>query len=229
MERKQFIRRLQSFAKDKSVRVSFLGGDVHCCAAGKLFSKNLRDEEESDPNFMVQLVSSAIVNIPPPSILLSYLNQSSGVIPFEGNVQEEMYDLFHFSPNGNQVTFVFFLSFSIADHSFFFLQRHNKKLMGMRNYSIGCFDDSTSSLVHWLQVEEKVGIVGTKGYQVEVPKLIQGSVGHELHSGNAKKHLLVQSSSLISLSSRTTPRRFRTFYTLGKKLIGFSSPWNCLR
>lgn len=121
MERKQFIQRLQAFARDQSVRVSFLGGDVHCCAAGKLFSKDMRGAEESDPNLMVQLVSSAIVNIPPPSILLSYLNQSSGVIPFEGDVQEEMCDLFHFSPNGNQVTFVLFSRISLLLIFFHFL------------------------------------------------------------------------------------------------------------
>lgn len=91
-----------------------MGGDVHCCAAGKLFSKGMTHQEENDPYLMVQLVSSAIVNIPPPIILLAYLNETSGNILFEGDVQEEMYDLFHFSPNGNPVTFVFLFCFSIC-------------------------------------------------------------------------------------------------------------------
>lgn len=95
---------MQNFAKDKSVRVSFLGGDVHCCAAGRLYSKNLMHKEEKDPYLMVQIISSAIVNLPPPQILLTYLNQNSCYINFEGDVQEEMYDVFYRSPNGNSVS-----------------------------------------------------------------------------------------------------------------------------
>jgi hypothetical protein len=61
-------------------------------------------KEKKDPHFMIQIVSSAIVNVPPPQILLAYLNQNSCYINFEGNVQEEMYDLFTHSPNGNLVS-----------------------------------------------------------------------------------------------------------------------------
>ena len=104
VERKQFIKRLQVYAQEKSVRVSFLGGDVHCCAAGRLYSKDKTQDEERDPYLMIQIVSSAIVNVPPPQILLTYLNQNACYINFDGKVQEEMYDLFHTSPNGNQVT-----------------------------------------------------------------------------------------------------------------------------
>lgn len=102
-ERKEFIERLQLFAKEKSMRVSLLGGDVHCCGTGRLYSKDMQQKEEGDPYLMVQIISSAIVNVPPPQILLSILNNSS-YITFDGNIEERMYDLFKFSPNGNSVS-----------------------------------------------------------------------------------------------------------------------------
>jgi phosphodiesterase/alkaline phosphatase D-like protein len=104
MERKKFIERFQQFARERSVRVSFLGGDVHCCGAGKLYSKDMKEKEEGDPYFMVQIISSAIVNVPPPQALLTILNQN-GYITFNGNTEERMYNLFKRSPNGNTVSF----------------------------------------------------------------------------------------------------------------------------
>lgn len=63
VERKKFIEWLQQYARQKSVRVSFLGGDVHCCATGRLYSKDMKEKEVADPYLMVQIVSSAIVNV----------------------------------------------------------------------------------------------------------------------------------------------------------------------
>ena len=37
-ERADFIQNLQSVAKKRSVRVSFLGGDVHVCAVGRFYT-----------------------------------------------------------------------------------------------------------------------------------------------------------------------------------------------
>lgn len=97
------------FAKERSIRVSFLGGDVHCCCAGRLFSKDMADKEEGDPYLMVQIVSSAIVNAPPPQVLLTILNRNSSYETFDGNIEERMYNLFKKSPNGNSVTTLYLL------------------------------------------------------------------------------------------------------------------------
>lgn len=53
---------------------------------------------------MVQIVSSAIVNVPPPQALLTVLNQNSSYETFDGNIEERMYNLFKYSPNGNSVS-----------------------------------------------------------------------------------------------------------------------------
>lgn len=63
----------------------------------------MKEKEEGDPYFMVQIISSAIVNVPPPQALLTVLNQNSSYITFNGNTEEKMYNLFKRSPNGNTV------------------------------------------------------------------------------------------------------------------------------
>ncbi|KAI8147160.1 hypothetical protein BJV82DRAFT_508875 [Fennellomyces sp. T-0311] len=169
VERKRFIERLQQFARDRSVRVSFLGGDVHCCGAGRLYSKDMKQKEEGDPHLMVQIISSAIVNVPPPQALLTILNQNSSYITFNPNTEEKMYNLFKKSPNGNT--------------------RQNKKLMGFRNYCAGYYEESTGKIHFWIQAEEQPGKKGTKGYLVDVPKLVFSQVGTRLHS-HSKKDLV---------------------------------------
>ncbi|CAO3662981.1 unnamed protein product [Rhizopus stolonifer] len=171
VERRKFIERLQQYAREKSVRVSFLGGDVHCCGAGKLYSKDMKEKEEGDPYFMVQIISSAIVNVPPPQALLTILNQNSSYITFNGNTEEKMYNLFKRSPNGNT--------------------RQNKKLMGMRNYCAGYFDEKTGKINFWIQAEKEVGVKGTMGYLVDVPRLLFGQAGYHLYHQN-KKQLLTE-------------------------------------
>lgn len=70
----------------------------------------MKDKEEGDPYFMVQVVSSAIVNVPPPQVLLTVLNQNSSYVTFDGNIEERMYNLFKNSPNGNSVNTYTFIN-----------------------------------------------------------------------------------------------------------------------
>jgi hypothetical protein len=74
--------------------------------------------------------------------------------------------------------------------------------MGMRNYCAGYYDEGTGKMNFWIQAETEVGIKGTKGYLVDVPKLIFGLTGSKLHSVNYKKSLLypvVEQNSLPSV------------------------------
>lgn len=101
-ERRYFLEQLQNFAKRTSIRVSLLSGDVHCCCAGKLQAKHI--DPGNDPFFMVQIVSSAIIHLPPPQMMLNLLSQHSVPIDFNSEIVEEMYDLFSVAPNGNPVS-----------------------------------------------------------------------------------------------------------------------------
>ncbi|KAI7830872.1 hypothetical protein BX661DRAFT_197426 [Kickxella alabastrina] len=80
-ERKQFVLRLQEFARQRNVRVTFVGGDVHCCGAGRFASSNPQLPPERDYRFMPQIISSAIMNL-------------------DRNTDEMMYRLFEQDVNG---------------------------------------------------------------------------------------------------------------------------------
>lgn len=65
----------QTLALEKHVRISFLSGDVHCAAAACFHTmpegllKGRRLDKEVDPKYMLQVVTSAIVNTPPPAMV----------------------------------------------------------------------------------------------------------------------------------------------------------------
>lgn len=69
-ERNRILGRLQDFAKQRSIRVTFLSGDVHCAAfsmfrSDKHVRHKLHLKPENDHRLMYQVISSAIVNQAP--------------------------------------------------------------------------------------------------------------------------------------------------------------------
>jgi hypothetical protein len=87
-------------------------------------------------------------------------------------------------PNGHKHCVLMIISFFLLMH-----QRQNKKLMGTRNYCVGYLDENTDRLNYWIQAEISPGIKGTKGYLVDVPKLVFGEAGQHLYSKDHKKYL----------------------------------------
>ncbi|KAL3896244.1 MAG: hypothetical protein SGCHY_004201 [Lobulomycetales sp.] len=75
-ERKMMVEMLQRVSKTKSMRVTLIGGDVHCGAMGRFH--NLKDQDSTDFRLMYQITSSAIGNVPPPGPVLSSVNYSAG-------------------------------------------------------------------------------------------------------------------------------------------------------
>lgn len=80
-ERNVFLHRLQDFSLEKSIRITFIGGDVHCAGVGRFATPaNSVDKVRAyyenemivplnaakDHRLMYQIISSAIANIPPP-------------------------------------------------------------------------------------------------------------------------------------------------------------------
>ena len=62
-ERRVLMHRLQRFARDYSVRITILGGDVHLGALGRFYSNpKLNIPIEDDHRYMANVISSAITN-----------------------------------------------------------------------------------------------------------------------------------------------------------------------
>ncbi|KAG2499651.1 hypothetical protein HYH03_002589 [Edaphochlamys debaryana] len=75
-ERRFLIEHLQMLAKYRGCRVTLVSGDVHVCGAGYLISRPRppKEQRKHDFRYMVQIVSSAIVNAPPPKGLMRLLD-----------------------------------------------------------------------------------------------------------------------------------------------------------
>ena len=75
-ERNWFIEELQELAAEKSIRVTILGGDVHLAAIGQFYSSpQLNIPKDRDHRYMPNVISSAIVNTPPPELMADILNK----------------------------------------------------------------------------------------------------------------------------------------------------------
>ncbi|KIJ37701.1 hypothetical protein M422DRAFT_60910 [Sphaerobolus stellatus SS14] len=155
-ERNWFIETVQQFAKVKRIRVSFLSGDVHCAAVGVL--KTLVKGKEPgiapavDHRYMLNVVSSAIVNTPPPNgvlTMVSVLSDKKHKTMHYCDTDETMAPLFERDTNGSA--------------------SKSKFIMGRRNWCKVDWDATTGELVFTIQVEKEKGIGETVAYPISAP------------------------------------------------------------
>ncbi|KAF2155805.1 hypothetical protein K461DRAFT_221103, partial [Myriangium duriaei CBS 260.36] len=114
-ERNWFIQELQELAAEKSVRITILGGDVHLGAVGQFYSrKTFGIPKDQDHRYMPNVVSSAIVNTPPPVLMSDILNKRNKVHHLDDETDEDMIPMFSHDVDGSS--------------------RNNKTLLPRRNY-----------------------------------------------------------------------------------------------
>ncbi|KAJ4988073.1 hypothetical protein SVAN01_06485 [Stagonosporopsis vannaccii] len=102
-ERNWFIKELQHIAETKSVRVTILGGDVHLGAVGQFYSnKKLKIPKDKDARYMPNVISSAIVNTPPPDMMADILNKRNKVHHLDANTDEDMIPIFTHGVDGKK-------------------------------------------------------------------------------------------------------------------------------
>ncbi|EPS44653.1 hypothetical protein H072_1350 [Dactylellina haptotyla CBS 200.50] len=102
-ERNWLILELQKLAARKDCRVTFLGGDVHLGTFGHFFSRSrLKIPKINDFRYMVNVVSSAIVNTPPPNTLADLLNKRNKIHKLQRDTYEEQIKIFFTDPKGQK-------------------------------------------------------------------------------------------------------------------------------
>ena len=75
-ERNWLVQELQDLAAEKSVRITFLGGDVQMAGMGQFYSNpKLGMRKDRDHRYMPNIISSAIVNNPPPDLMADAVNK----------------------------------------------------------------------------------------------------------------------------------------------------------
>ncbi|KAM3088523.1 hypothetical protein ACMFMG_000159 [Clarireedia jacksonii] len=114
-ERNWLIKEFQDLAAEKSVRITFLGGDVHLGAIGQFYSNpKLRIPKDKDFRYMPNIISSAIANAPPPDMLADILNKRNKVHHLDAETDEDMIPIFTHDVDGKP--------------------RNNKRLLNRRNW-----------------------------------------------------------------------------------------------
>lgn len=157
-ERNTFIQELQGIAKMKRLRITFLSGDVHCAAVGVLKTlaggKNTPEVPPSvDFRYMINVVTSAIVNTPPPV----------GVITMVSSLATKMHKTLHYAQTDETMMPIF-------THDPDGTSRvKNKYIMGRRNWCAVRWDSRTGEMIFDLRVEKEKGLGTSVGYEVKVP------------------------------------------------------------
>ncbi|EIW84986.1 hypothetical protein CONPUDRAFT_162294 [Coniophora puteana RWD-64-598 SS2] len=157
-ERNWFVHQLQRYAHTRRTRVTFLSGDVHCAAVGvfrTLVPKAGKNKSEGlppamDHRYMLNIVTSAIVNTPPPDgvlTMVSSLASKTHRTMHEVETDEGMVPLFENDTDGSP--------------------RKHKYVMGRRNWCSTHWDNQTGELVFDIRVEKEKGLGISVGYAVK--------------------------------------------------------------
>lgn len=114
-QRRTVVEDLQDLAADRSVRVTILSGDVHLAAIGQFYSNpKLELAKHKDFRYMPNVISSAIVNTPPPDLMADVLNKRNKVHHLDKDTDEDMIPMFAHGVEGKP--------------------RNNKRLLPHRNW-----------------------------------------------------------------------------------------------
>lgn len=102
-ERLQLVKMLQDISGTYGVRVTILSGDVHLAAVGRFYANpKLGIPVEADPRYMANVVSSAIVNKPPPSAVANLLAHQNKIHHLDRDTDETLLSIFDREPGPGQ-------------------------------------------------------------------------------------------------------------------------------
>jgi PhoD related phosphatase len=155
-ERTVLIRTLQGIAFERRMRITMVSGDVHCCGVGYLYDPRA----PQDHKLMYQIITSAIVNVPPPGMVIKLLHNnekhfvpqldSSQSTKVATDTNEEMMELFARDVDGKPLNL--------------------KKLMPRRNFSI-CQGGDGGTQIWEICVERGRGSETIKYGPIIIPRL----------------------------------------------------------
>ncbi|PHH74716.1 hypothetical protein CDD82_4812 [Ophiocordyceps australis] len=165
-ERAELMRQLQAISSQFSVRVTILGGDVHLAALGRFYSNpKLGVPAEQDVRYMVNVISSAIVNKPPPQAVANLLARRNKIHHLNHDTDETLLDLFDKDPGGKSKT-----------------AAHNHCTMPSRNYAL--LTENSPNAPATSNQQEHQSFLGRDGHA----QLHWGEVG----AGSSHKAALVE-------------------------------------
>ncbi|KAL2067156.1 hypothetical protein VTL71DRAFT_1580 [Oculimacula yallundae] len=104
-ERLFLIHQLQALASEFSARITILGGDVHLAAVGRFYSNpKLQIPVANDYRYMANVISSAIVNKPPPQAVANLLAKRNKLHHLDHDTDETLMKFFDKDPGDSSKT-----------------------------------------------------------------------------------------------------------------------------
>lgn len=104
-ERLFLVHQLQALALEFSVRITILGGDVHLAAVGRFYSNpKLQIPVVTDHRYMANIISSAIVNKPPPQAVANLLARRNKIHHLDHHTDETLMKYFDKDPGQSPKT-----------------------------------------------------------------------------------------------------------------------------
>ncbi|EGY21779.1 hypothetical protein HYQ45_016773 [Verticillium longisporum] len=175
-ERQALVERLQKIAAEFSVRITILGGDVHLAALGRFYSHpKLGIATDNDHRYMANVVSSAIVNKPPPTAVANLLAKRNKIHHLNHDTDETLLTFFNKNPGDSNKTPGF-----------------NKVTMPSRNFAILTENSPNNPAVN--AEPENDGTNGTTNGSVRTN--FSGKGGHDfLHPGEVDAGTLHRAAS----------------------------------
>ncbi|PVV04658.1 hypothetical protein BB560_000829 [Smittium megazygosporum] len=152
-ERRKLIERLQEFARTRGIRVTLVAGDVHCCGIGRFATEQGKIKPENDYRYMTQIVSSAIMNIPPPNAVIRMCHYSAKKYMLNEFTNEKMFEIFTKDVNEQDPP------------------NNNKKLLARRNFASFAEDPAIGAFYVSIHVQKDTND-GTKSYFCTIPPLV---------------------------------------------------------
>jgi hypothetical protein len=186
-ERKALMRQLQALSAEFSVRVTILGGDVHLAALGRFYSSpGLGIPTDNDYRYMVNVVSSAITNKPPPQAIANLLARRNKIHHLDKQTDETLLSLFRRDPGETTKTAGF-----------------NHVTMPSRNYAIITENSPSNPEPRSPEAAASLTYTTTADGQLAPPSHHHpsplgprhGDVGHGSGTGNGNGSLLPPGSS----------------------------------
>ncbi|SMN22393.1 similar to Saccharomyces cerevisiae YGR266W Protein of unknown function, predicted to contain a single transmembrane domain [Maudiozyma saulgeensis] len=114
-ERNYLITKLQDFGAKHGIRITILSGDVHLASVGRFRSKlhrrhitgskdetnkDILTKPEEDIRLMLNIISSAVVNTPPPDAMTKLLQSRAKLHTFDFETHEDTIPLFEYDVDG---------------------------------------------------------------------------------------------------------------------------------
>ena len=105
-ERDRVLRRFQHLANQQRIRITYFSGDVHCCGVSRFQTKGShRPSPIHDAKLMYQIISSAIVNMPPSKNAIRVAHRFKTKWEPVEETEEEVLDFFERKPENGRKAF----------------------------------------------------------------------------------------------------------------------------